>query len=44
MLEVANIRVVILSSSDRLSWLSGICDGRDMIEQNGVNRLVFNFT
>ncbi len=42
MLEVANIRVVTLSSSDRLSWLSGICDGRDMIEQNGVNRLLVN--
>lgn len=42
MLEVANIRVVTLSSSDRLSWLSGICDGRDMIEQNSVNRLVVN--
>lgn len=44
MLEVANIRVVILSSSDRLSWLSRICDGRDMIEQNGVNRLVVNIS
>ena len=42
MLEVANIRVVTLSSSDRLSWLSGICDGRDIIEQNGVNRLLVN--
>lgn len=42
MLEVANIRVVTLSSSDRLSWLSGICDGRDMVEQNGVNRLLVN--
>lgn len=42
MLEVANIRAVTLSSSDRLSWLSGICDGRDMIEQNGVNRLLVN--
>lgn len=42
MLEVTNIRVVTLSSSDRLSWLRGICDGRDMIEQNGVNRLLVN--
>lgn len=42
MLEVANIRVVTLSSSDRLNWLSGICDGRDMVEQNGVNRLLVN--
>lgn len=44
MLKVANIRVVILSSADRLSWLGGICDGRYMIEQNGVNRLIVNIS
>ncbi len=44
MLKVANIRVVILSSADRLSWLAGICDGRYMIEQKGVNHLVVNIS
>ncbi|HBH09073.1 MAG TPA: hypothetical protein DDX40_06710 [Rikenellaceae bacterium] len=42
--KVANIREVILSSADRLSWLGGICDGRDMVEQEGVNHLVVNIS
>lgn len=44
MLEVANIRVLILSSADRLSWLGGICDGMYMAGQKGVNRLVVNIS